>query len=209
MCQFIQFFSTQLPEKLIMEAEDVTVLVYCQICGALCRWATLNEHMVTVHHRTLQCHMCGQSFQCFESLEHHILLSHSDLSYQCTMCGKVFPRLSYLRIHISDTGTEKYVCHICDRKEDSRLLAGPHSCHVCKKQFATFQGLRAHQGLKNHGPTKFIRMKCNVCDKKCTTISSQSEEDQEEKVKKDPCLCSDCTTAMTDAISVWNIYMSM
>lgn len=125
----------------------------------------------------MQCVMCDSDYDNFTALITHMYKQHVTHSFMCQICGISFKDQIRLKRHIS-------ICHVghrctfCDKifdafhkldkhKERFHGQVKTYECSLCSAKFKSNYQLRVHLG-KEHNVAKY-RIKCDHCDKICTT----------------------------------------
>lgn len=106
----------------------------------------MNKHHVT---HSVVCQVCGLSFKDQVRLNRHFTVSH--IGHRCTVCDKTFDAY-----HKLDKHKEKFHGHVKN-----------YDCNLCTSIFKSNYQLKVHLG-KVHNVQKY-RIKCEQCDKICTT----------------------------------------
>lgn len=122
------------------------------------------------------CKFCEENNQRMEAEDNGQML------HVCEVCSKVFPRISYLRRHMTVHNDDKpYNCNMClkafNRKDHLNQhmkshVKGEFECDECDKIFTRAEHLSRHKSSKHNGNEKMIgekKFKCSVCGKAFTT----------------------------------------
>lgn len=121
----------------------------------------------------LDCDVCFESFQTFDTLLLHYKDEHNNEKGYVRCCNKQIKRryvlLDHVRLHIDPT---QFTCSTCDKRFTTRRHLADHTklhipeeerefpCTICQKRYATSNRLQIH--MKTH---EDLRFECHQCAK--------------------------------------------
>ncbi|XP_053716137.1 zinc finger protein 260-like [Synchiropus splendidus] len=122
----------------------------CSVCGETTQ--SLVDHLHCFH-KTLVCHICGDSFHFKNSFDEHVASHSGEKSHKCHVCNAEFALEESLNHHRT--------LHEAD---------SAHKCSICQEVFALKEELQAHR--RTHAVTKLHQ--CGVCGKSLSDYRSLS-----------------------------------
>ncbi|XP_049423643.1 endothelial zinc finger protein induced by tumor necrosis factor alpha-like [Epinephelus fuscoguttatus] len=125
----------------------------CGVCGEVSESSeALKDHLQS-HHKTDDCHICGESFLGILSLNEHVAAHSGERPHECDVCGDTFALKASLVDH--------------QKLHEAGKL---HKCYTCHKVFALKEQLQAHCRTHTNKKTHL----CGVCGKSLSDYRSLS-----------------------------------
>ncbi|XP_052748251.1 PR domain zinc finger protein 5-like [Galleria mellonella] len=123
--------------------EHYTKLI-CLLCNySCCRMWQLDEHLLSVHHKIIECQICGAKFsKTLDYAKHH---KNFHKQFVCEHCGKRFSKKYIIENHMQRRHAQ-------------------YKCTICGIQFKTYVSHRWHmkiQHVKNPSEETFC-VECNI-----------------------------------------------
>lgn len=166
----------------------------CEICGKEFLSAkTLKQHKQRLHNALnnidskTQCEICKKYVRNI-SFKSHMSRLHSGSQNMYDASGKRIPQLQCdicKTLLFTKTNLIRHMVSIHRSKPPTMF----HNCEICKKGFASADGLRTH--MKKHNDPNPYKFVCNFCGKKCRTSSGLEYHLNRHKGLR-PYKCTEC-----------------
>jgi len=169
-------------------------------------WKHILKH--TDKRKKHTCGYCSKSWERLSDLEKHIRTHTGEKPHQCKVCDQRFSDISSLRRHEGKHKTSiLYPCDMCTKqfkvlhnlqkhKEEHNIIK--FSCHLCRKNFGSEDGLSFHMNQHNGSITPFH---CSTCKKEFKhSYDLEKHEKTHTKVKTHICLV--CSKTLSDLSSL-------
>ena len=162
----------------------------CNYCSARFENAKhLEEHTSTRHTKEVLylCHICGEGFSSYGTVQQHIRLHENRNLWQCDLCSKYFTQIGNLKQHINiHVGQRSFQCSICkasfiQKCNLKRHLTvhsdeGVYTCRFCGKSMKENRSLQMHIKQFHTQPTTYQCAKCDATFRwKCNMTAHQKK----------------------------------
>ncbi|XP_039996668.1 zinc finger protein 491-like isoform X2 [Xiphias gladius] len=128
----------------------------CGVCGEHPESVEALKHHLQSHHKTNDCHICGESFLSMLSLNEHVAAHSGERPYKCNVCHAAFALKvsleNHQKIHEACTLHKCYTCHkVFELKEQLKAHRRTHTnkkthlCGVCGKSLSDYRSLTRHK----------------------------------------------------------------
>uniref|UniRef100_A0A3B4VD14 Zinc finger protein 846-like n=2 Tax=Seriola dumerili TaxID=41447 RepID=A0A3B4VD14_SERDU len=125
----------------------------CGVCGERPESVEALKYHLQSHHKTDDCHTCGESFLSVLSLNEHVAGHSGERPYKCHVCHAAFALMASLENH-----------------QKLHEEGKPHKCYTCHKVFELEEQLKAHRRIHTSKKTHL----CGVCGKSLSDHRSLS-----------------------------------
>ncbi|XP_029283326.1 zinc finger protein 665-like isoform X2 [Cottoperca gobio] len=171
----------------------------CGVCGELSESVeALKDHLQS-HHKTDDCHICGESFLDMLSLNEHVAAHSGERSYKCDVCHDAFALKvtleNHQKLHKAGKLNKCYTCHkVFTLKEQLKAHRRTHSnkkthlCGVCGKALSDYRSLSRHKmthsGERPHS--------CHVCGRRFKLPGTLRQHEKIHTDRERSYLCDVC-----------------